>query len=62
MNDGLQDEGKFFEIFQWAISDVDPSSWIPDISVDVGNGVYEQADEAGGFQQEEPKCPAADCI
>ena len=50
MYDGLQDKGKFLEISEREISDVDPSSWIPDISVEVGSGVDQQPDQARGFQ------------
>ena len=46
MYDGLQHQGKFFEISQREISDVHPSSWIPDISVEVGSSVDKKSNEA----------------
>ena len=61
MYDGLQHKGKLFEISKREISDVDPASWIPDVSVEVGSSVDEKSNEARGFQKEERKCPEDCC-
>ena len=61
MYDGLQHKGKLFEISKREISDVDPASWIPDVSVEVGSSVDEKSNEARGFQKEERKCPDDCC-
>ena len=61
MYDGLQHKGKLFEISKREISDVDPASWIPDVSVEVGSSVDEKSNEARGFQKEERKCPDNCC-
>ena len=55
---GLEQEGKFFEISEREINDVDPSRRIPDVSVEIGSSVNEQANNAQGFQKENTKCPA----
>ena len=55
---GLEQEGKFFEISEREINNVDPSRRIPDVSVEIGSSVNEQANNAQGFQKENTKCPA----
>ena len=57
MYGSLQQEGKFFEISEREINNVDPSRWVPDVSVEIGSGVDEQANNAQGFQKENTKCP-----
>ena len=58
MYGSLQQEGKFFEISEREINNVDPSRWVPDVSVEIGSSVNEQANNAQGFQKENTKCPA----
>ena len=46
MDYGLEDKRKFFEISKRDVSNVHPSSWVPDISIEVGNSVDEQSNQA----------------
>ena len=46
MYDGLEHKRKFFEISKRDVSDVHPTSWVPEISIEVCNSMYEQSNNA----------------
>ena len=46
MYDGLEDKRKFFEISKRDVSNVHPSSWVPEVSVEIGNSMDEQSNHA----------------
>ena len=43
MDDRLENERKFFEISKRDVSDVHPTSWVPEISIEVCNSMNEQS-------------------